>query len=128
MISVTSSGLASGWSSFTTSGFESISAQISWRCLVRALITTTGWFGSKARAMSVIGTAPVCSNACWLSRPGTLVTIRLPGLKPSARFWSVVPTRVVVLVLVGVDWLEMFSRRFVGVDASATVKWSFGNG
>ena len=52
----------------------------------------------------------------------------LPGLKPSARFWSVVSIVCWVFVLVGVKEESMFSRRLVGVEASATVKWSLGNG
>jgi hypothetical protein len=46
-------------------------------------MTTTGWSSSKERSMSVIGTAPVRAKASGVSRPGTLVTIMLPGLKPS---------------------------------------------
>ena len=38
--------------------------------------------------MSVIGTAPVFWNAAGVSRPGTLVAIFCPGLKPSLRFHS----------------------------------------
>ena len=74
MISVTSRGSA---------GLASSSDQISWRSSVRALMTTIGWAGSNERSMSVIGTAPVRSNAAGVSRPGTFVTIMLPGLKPS---------------------------------------------
>ena len=66
--------------------------------------------------MSVIGTAPVRSNAAWLSRPGTRVTIMFPGEKPSARFWSVgsigLPTR-----FLGTEALFRFSWRPVGVAA-----------
>ena len=46
-------------------------------------MTTTGCSGSNERSMSVIGTAPVRANAAGVSRPGTFVTIMLPGLKPS---------------------------------------------
>ena len=35
--------------------------------------------------MSVIGTAPVRAKASGVSRPGTFVTIMLPGLKPSLK-------------------------------------------
>ena len=35
--------------------------------------------------MSVIGTAPLRAKASGVSRPGTLVTMSAPGLKPSAR-------------------------------------------
>ena len=63
--------------------------------------------------MSVIGTAPVRSNAAWLSSPGTLVTIMFPGEKPSARFWSVgsigLPAR-----FFGTEALFRFSLRPVG--------------
>ena len=52
---------------------------------MRALRTTTGWRGSNACAMSVIGTAPVSSSAFCVSSPGTFVTISAPGLKPSLR-------------------------------------------
>ena len=38
---------------------------------------------SYVRSMSVIGTAPVRRKASGVSSPGTLVTIMLPGLKPS---------------------------------------------
>ena len=61
--------------------FESSSDQISWRLPVRALMTRIGWFRSKLRPMSVIGTAPVLANASGVSRPGTFVTIGAP--KPS---------------------------------------------
>jgi hypothetical protein len=79
MISVTSAGSV---------GFESISDQIGWRCFVRALMTTTGWASSKVRAMSVMGTGAVCAKAAGVSRPGTLVMIMLPGLKPSLRLYG----------------------------------------
>ena len=39
--------------------------------------------------MSVIGTAPVCVERLLAVEARDLVTIRLPGLKPSARLWSV---------------------------------------
>jgi hypothetical protein len=67
------------------SAFESSSAQIRWRLCVRALITTTGWRRSYARARSVTGTAPVFAKAAGVSRPGTFTTIACPGLKPSER-------------------------------------------
>ena len=38
--------------------------------------------------MLVTGTAPVLSSAFWLSRPGTRVTIRAPGLNPSLRLMA----------------------------------------
>ena len=66
-------------------GFASSSAQASARPCVRVLISTTGCFGANAFAMSVLGTIPELSNAAFVSRPGTFVTIIAPGLKPSLR-------------------------------------------
>jgi hypothetical protein len=94
---------------------------------VRALITTTGWAGSKERSTSVIGTAPVRRNASGVSSPGTLVTIMLPGLKPSLWLYGAaltgLPSR-----LRGISSSRSASRRPVAVEGSATVKWSFGHG
>jgi hypothetical protein len=110
-----------------SAGLASSSDQISWRWRVRALITTTGWPGSKERSMSVIGTAPVRRKASGVSSPGTFVTIMLPGLKPS--FWRYgaaltgFPKR-----LRGISSSVSASRRPVAVEGSAVVKWSFGHG
>jgi hypothetical protein len=75
----------------------------------------------------VIGTALVASNAFWVSRPGTFVTISAPGLKPSLRLYGSgaigLPAR-----FAGIDALFRLSRRPVSVVGSATVKWSFGHG
>ena len=53
--------------------------------------------------------------------PGTWVTIRLPGLKPSARFMSVGSIGTPA-TFAGIDRRFMFSRLPVGVASSARVK------
>ncbi len=112
MISVLSAG---------SDGLESISDQMSWRWPVSALITTTGWSGSNDSSISVIGTAPVLSNACWLSSPGTLVMIMFPGLNPSLRLNG--SGRIGTSCrLRGIDRTSRFTRRPVGVEGSGTVK------
>ncbi len=70
--------------------------------------------------MSVIGTAPVCWNACLA------VEARHPGHDQVSGAEAVgavlvdgVDRSAEVLVLVGVESREMFSRRFVAVEASA---------
>ena len=94
---------------------------------MRAFRTTTGWRGSNASAIRVTGTAPVASRACWVSSPGTFVTISAPGLKPSLRLYGPgvigLPAR-----FAGIDALFRLRRRPVSVVGSAWVKWSFGNG
>ena len=77
--------------------------------------------------MSLSGTRPLLSNAAFVWTSGTFTMIELPGLKPSARFWSVgsIPTP---FLFTGVEAGLMFSRRPVSVVGSATVKWSFGHG
>ena len=71
--------------------------------------------------MSVIGTAPVFWNASGVSRPGTLVTIFWPGLKPSLRFHS--SGRIgLPATLRGMSISWRLSRRPVSVVGSATVK------
>jgi hypothetical protein len=94
---------------------------------VRAFSTTTGWRGSNASDMRVTGTAPVASNAAWLSSPGTFVTISAPGLKPSLRLYGSGAMRLPAR-FAGIDALFRFRRRPVSVVGSATVKWSFGHG
>ena len=86
-----------------------------------AFRTTTAWSGSYVRSMSVIGTAPVRSNAACVSRPGTLVVIFWPGLKPSLRFHSVGWIGLPAM-LRGIASGFRFRRRPVSVDGSATVK------
>src|SRR5882724_1626145 len=77
--------------------------------------------------MSVSGTAPVFWKAVGLSRPGILVTMLSPGLKPSLRLmsaglmWKPVP-------FLGVEAMLRFTRRPVGALESAAVKWSLGQG
>ena len=70
VLEVLGRGGSAGRSRPGVDAFESSSAQISWRLPVSASITTIGWSGSKERAMSVIGTAPVCANASGVSMPG----------------------------------------------------------
>ena len=102
-------------------GFASSSAQIRWRLRVAALITTIGWSARLNWAMSVMGTAPVFWKAVGVSRPGTLVTISWPGLKPSLRFQS--SGRIGLLAMLrGIARMFRSSRRPVSVVASATVK------
>src|SRR3954471_3702907 len=108
------------------SGYSS-SAQIIWRLPVAASITTAGWSASKDRAGSVMGTRPVASNAAWLSRPGTFVTISDPGLKPSLRLISVGSIGLPAMFLgISVSW--RFSRRPVSVVGSGLVNSSLGHG
>ena len=71
--------------------------------------------------MSVIGTEPVRWKAAGVSRPGTLVMISWPGLKPSARLYSVTSSGRPSL-LRGVDAAERFTRRPVSLCRSGTVK------
>ena len=118
MISVRSAGFF---------GFASISAQTRWRCFDAASITTTGWFGSNARAMSSIGTIPVRPKAAFVSRPGTFVTIGSPGLKPSLRFHDDGSIGLPPAFF-GIDRTLKFTRRFVSVVESPVVNQSFGNG
>jgi len=77
--------------------------------------------------MSVIGTAPVRSNAACVSSPGTLVTSTEPGLKPSARFWSLTSIGLPA-TLRGTEAASSATRRPVAVDGSATVNASLGHG
>ena len=71
--------------------------------------------------MSVTGTAPVRWKAAGVSRPGTFVMISWPGLKPSARLYSVGSTATPSL-LRGIESTERFTRRPVSVWRSRTVK------
>jgi len=99
----------------------STSDQIRWRRSESASITTTGWFGSKLRATSEIGTAPVASNAFWLSSPGTCVTISCPGLKPSFMLYG--PGSIgFCATLRGMSANRKSMRSPVGVEGSAFVK------
>ena len=77
--------------------------------------------------MSVIGTRPLLSKACWFSRPGTLVMIMLPGLKPSLRFHSpgsmwLTGTGEPSGWLAGIEACLKLTRRPVSVLGSAVVK------
>src|SRR4051812_11879028 len=73
--------------------------------------------------MSASGTAPVFAR----SSPGTYVVICEPGEKPSARFQSVGSIGLPA-TLRGIDVRSNATRRPVGVERSAFVKKSFGNG
>src|SRR6187401_2406303 len=90
-------------------------------------MTTIGWAASKERSMSVIGTAPVRAKAAGVSRPGTFVTIMLPGLKPSLQLYGAeltgLPRR-----FFGIHSSRSASRLPVGLVGSARVKWSLGHG
>ena len=77
--------------------------------------------------MSVIGTAPVRANAAGVSRPGTFVTIMLPGLKPSLRVVRRGAHRLAGR-LRGIHSSRRARRLPVGLESSARVKWSFGHG
>ena len=94
---------------------------MSWRLPVAASITTAAWLRSKARARFVIGTRRLRRNAAGLSRPGTFVTIRLPGLNPSNRLMSVGSIGTPSLFF-SIEARGIARRRPVGVERSATVK------
>ena len=86
-----------------------------------ALITTTGERLARLRLRSPIGGSFDRAAASGLSRPGTFVTIMEPGLKPSARFWSVGSIHTPSL-LAGIDSRFKLSRRPVTVSLLFLVK------
>ena len=107
--------------------FESSSAQIGWRLPVRALITTTGEPFASPRRRFVSGGSLLRLTAFGVSRPGTLTSIALPGLKPSARFMSVGSIGLPSLLRGMADFLSA-SRRPVSVRLSRFVKKLLGHG
>ena len=106
---------------------ESISAQIGWRSPVRALITTTGERVARLCVRSPIGGRWERWTASGVSRPGTFVISIEPGLKPSARFWSV-GSILTPSLLAGIERRLRLSLRPVAVASLFTVKKSFGHG
>ena len=121
-----SAKLTAGWimssGVWPGSALASSSAQNGCRSPVVASSTTIGELPSSERFAS---TSPGSFDFV-ASRPGICAIITEPGLHPSARFWSV--TSMWTPLLAGIDAVARASRRLVGVDGSAMVKWSFGNG
>src|SRR4051794_27425929 len=77
--------------------------------------------------MSVSGTPPVPAKARALSLPGTFVMTSEPGEKPSALFQSVGSIGLPAMLRGMASGLKL-TWRPVGVDGSAFVKKSLGNG
>src|SRR5436305_757391 len=78
--------------------------------------------------MSVTGTRPVRSKACWLSRPGTRAMTVMPGLKPSLRFHSV-GSMWVPAPLAGIELCALVPPVRVGLpgEADAAVQLDVGS-
>ena len=73
----------------------------------------------------MIGTIPLAAKAAGVSRPGTWVTIGAPGLNPSLVLIAV-GSKIVPLLLTGIEAGWRLRRRPVSVAESGRVKWSFG--